>query len=438
MYQKIKAFLFTNTSDKQTVVKNTVWLALGEFGTRFLKLGLFAYSARKLGVHEWGVFSYALILMGIFSILSDMGVNTITTREVSKKTEERQKYIATSFFIKLLLSIGGVLTLSIASLFVQNKEIAQLIPIICIFLFLDSIREYGFAVVRAFEKMEQEAKTKLFSTLSLLISAVVILLYFTNAKGLFWAYITAAVVGLFFLISEKRTLAITLKNNIDIKLIVPILQSSWPIGIVAMLTVIFSTTDTLLLGFFRNPEEVGYYSAAQKPLQLLALLPTLAVTALLPIFSRLTQTAGGLKNIFNRTFSVALLIIIPITTLVIAFSTPIIRILFGPHYLPSAPLLQITAISVLASTVSIFIINALISYGKQKQTIIFAAVGASANILLSFLLIPRWGMYGAALAFTLTQFCMSIFILFYTRNIPDLSILPNFKRAKKDITSIFS
>lgn len=438
MFRAIKDFLFKNTSDKQTVIKNTIWLTISEFGSRLLKLVLFAYSARILSTHEWGTFSYVLALMGIFSILSDMGINTITTREVSKNTSEKQQYIATGFFIKILLSFFGVTSLILAGVFIQNESFTNLIPVICIFLFLDSIREYGFAVIRAFEKMEQEAKTKLFSNFFLVLSAVLLLTYTTNAKGLFIAYITATVVGLLFLISEKKALAIQIKKHINVRLIPSMIKEAWPIGLVAMLTVFFLTIDTIILGFFRDSTEIAYYSAAQKSLQLLALLPSIIITALIPLLTRLTKTEKGITNIFSRSISVAYLIITPIIILVIVFAYPIINILFGKEYLQAAPLLQITSISVLASIISTFMINALISYGKQKQTILFASVGAVSNIILSLLLIPRAGMYGAAISFVTTQIIMSVFMLIYTRKNPVIKITLNLKKTIQDIRKIFA
>jgi len=51
--EKIKNFLFKNTSTKQTVAKNTAWLFIGEMLGRILKLVVIVFATRVLGVNGW-------------------------------------------------------------------------------------------------------------------------------------------------------------------------------------------------------------------------------------------------------------------------------------------------------------------------------------------------------------------------------------------------
>ena len=65
MFKKLKALLFENQTDRQTVLKNTIWLFVGELGVRALKILIFIYAARILAAREWGVFSYAIAVMSL-------------------------------------------------------------------------------------------------------------------------------------------------------------------------------------------------------------------------------------------------------------------------------------------------------------------------------------------------------------------------------------
>jgi O-antigen/teichoic acid export membrane protein len=101
--EKIKNFLFKNTSDKQTVVKNTLWLVIGEILGRILKLAVVIFATRILGVSGWGTFSYALAFVSVFYVFGDIGVNTFITREISKGGEDKYQYLSASLLLKLLL-----------------------------------------------------------------------------------------------------------------------------------------------------------------------------------------------------------------------------------------------------------------------------------------------------------------------------------------------
>ena len=91
--QKTKAFLFRNTSARQTVAKNTIWLSVSNFGGRIIKAAVVIYAARVLGAAGWGIFSYAVTLAGFLTLFIDPGINSILMRETAKSSEEEQKKI---------------------------------------------------------------------------------------------------------------------------------------------------------------------------------------------------------------------------------------------------------------------------------------------------------------------------------------------------------
>ena len=86
-----RAFFLKNLSTKQTIAKNTFWLAVAEGITRFLKLFLIIYVARILGATEYGKFTFALAFVSLFAIFSDLGLSQITTREFAGIMREKKK-----------------------------------------------------------------------------------------------------------------------------------------------------------------------------------------------------------------------------------------------------------------------------------------------------------------------------------------------------------
>ena len=81
-------FLFKNLGVRQSIFKNTFWLALEEVISKLLKLILIIYVARILGVTNYGKFIFALAFVSLFVIFSDFSLSIITTREVSRGKEK--------------------------------------------------------------------------------------------------------------------------------------------------------------------------------------------------------------------------------------------------------------------------------------------------------------------------------------------------------------
>ncbi len=420
MFSKIKNFLFKNTSDKQTVIKNTFWLGLGEAGTRVLKLGLFVYAARILGATEWGLFSYGLSLMGIFSILSDIGINSILIKQVSKKDGDIKKYIATSFVLKIILSIVSMSTLLMLSIFIENEQVKNIIPLVAVLLMLDNLREFGFSLNRAREKMEHEAIIKILSTILLVSISLYYIFKTPTAPSLFIAYIIAGILGVILVYISTKKYFPNIFLNYDPKIIKNIFKEAWPVGMVAILGIALYNIDTLILGYFREMSEVGYYSAAQKIIQILWLVPSLFATALLPMLSRTSEeNIYSFKKVLGKSITISILGIGIISGVLAFFATPLISIIYGTEYTPAVPVFQIASISAVAIIPSLFISNAFLAKGKQKITLKYIIIASGTNVFLCFALIPPYGMYGAAIAYTLSQIISNVFIFYKAQKDPE-------------------
>lgn len=400
--EKIRQFLFVNLNTKQTVIKNTFWLFVSEFGMKVLKLGLFIYATRKLGVHEWGLFSYMLALMGFFSIISDIGINAVLLRETVRKSENQSKYISTGFFLKLSLSIISSLALLSVFIFLREDSVVRaLIPITAFLLFIDSIREFGFSLNRALEKMEVEAITRVSTTLLLVFLGFFFIKTNPQASSLFYAYIIASVVGVLVMYLSLKKYFQNLLLNFKKELLLPIWKEAWPVGIAATLGTIMASTDILILGWFESSEQIGIYSTAQKLTQVIYLLPILASTAMLPFLARFANSdLEKMKSVTHKMIKTSFVFTLPVVILCFLFGKPVFDILFGNQYIESVYVFKIMSLAILTIAPSSIINNAVFAEGKQRKLIPFICVSLGLNIILCLLTIPSFGINGAALSAT--------------------------------------
>jgi O-antigen/teichoic acid export membrane protein len=417
--EQVKKFFFQNTSIKQTVIKNTTWLFVGEIVMRFLKLILFIYAARKLGTSEWGVFSYALALMSTFEIISDIGVNSVILRETARKTNNVKEYISTSFFLKLFLSFISATALFSLIFFIKNTDAVKiLIPITALMLFFDSMGEFGFSLNRAFEKMELEAMTKIATTALLVVLGFVFILDHPKAISISYAYLIAGIVETIIMYFILRPHFSNLFSTFNKNLIPFIFREAWPLATVAIIGIIMSNIDMVILGWFTNSNNIGLYSAAQKPVQIIYLVPSLLSTAIFPVFSRLALTdKEKIKSVIRKSLNFSLIIALLINAGVLLIGGPIFKLAFGQQYISAIPLFKIMSLAIITGGPGIIISNALFALGEQKRLIQFISVTLVTDIILCLILIPRYGIYGAAIAVTVSQTIGNLFLITKSRKI---------------------
>lgn len=411
--ERIKKYLFLNTETKQTIIKNTIWLFIGEFGIRILKLIIFIYAARKLGVSEWGVFSYALALMSFFSIFSDIGLNSVLLKKTAQNNESQPQYIATSFFLKLGLSIiSGLALLSIFIFLRDDNLVKTLIPITAILLFFDTMREFGFSLNRAFEKMEIEAFTKISSTFLLILLGFIFIKFNPKASSLLYAYVISSLLGLFIMYLSLKKYFQDLKLNFNKKLLIPIWKEVWPVGLAGALGTIMVSIDMIILGWFKPLDQIGLYSTAQKLIQILYLLPVLISTAVLPAFARFASTdLIKMRNMTKKMINISFKFTIPIVIICFLLGGPLIIILFGKLYIGSIVIFKIMSLAIITGVPSSIIGNAMFAENKQKKLIHFILISLIINIVLCLITIPIFGIIGAAISVTLSQTIGNLFLI---------------------------
>jgi len=405
MTEKIKSFLFHNTSQGQTVLKNTFWLSFGQLSSRLIRAVIIIFAARILGAAGYGVFSYALSLAGFFTIFSDIGITAFLTREGSKGPEFRERFIATGFVTKLvLIAANSVVILLAAPLLTKTPGVAELLPIAIILFAFDSIRDFTTGIARSLERMEIEASVLFIMNVSVLLLGLAALFAFPNSFVLMCAYTVGSGIGMAFSLWKLRVHFKNIFSRFDLSVVKTLITEAWPFGVAGLLNTVMLNTDTIMLGWWRTPEEIGYYSAAQRIIMLLYLLPGFIAVSTFPTLARLAkENAAAFRTVLEKALRAIFFMAFPLIAGGVVVADPLIRFIFGPEYAPTGPVLRILLFTFIVVFPGALIGNAIFSYNKQKYLIYAFTLGAFGNVALNALLIPRFGIEGSAAATIITQ-----------------------------------
>jgi len=427
MIKKIKDFLFKNTSAKQTVAKNTVWLSISNYGGRIIKAAIVIYGARVLNTAGYGVFSYAVTLAGFVSLFLDPGINGILIRESSKASEEeRMKIFSTTFVIKAALVVAGALAIIfIAPSFSKLPGAIALLPLVALILSFDTFREFFSSLIRAREKMEWDAAIFLLTNASVVVLGFIFLAFSTTAKSFTLAYVLGTAVGAiaaFIVVFPylKKSL-----SHFSYKLIGPILGSAWPFAIIGALGLLLTNTDILIISWMRTASDVGIYSATIRIVQMFYLVPAIIQTSTLPAFSRLAkQDDAKFRSAFEKTLGFIFLASVPLALGGAILGTQVMTLVFGLPYKAGGPALTVLMVGMMFDFPASVIAAAVFAYNHQKGLIISSAIAGVANVALDIFLIPRLGITGSAFATLGAQILSNWYLWHMMKKINNFEVIP--------------
>lgn len=392
-------------------MKNTAWLGLGEAGGRFLRIVLIFYSARVMSVAEWGLSSYILSWAVLFTIMTDIGLGSIVTRELVEDRERRARYVSTFFFLKLFLiavaACAIVFLVPLISALPVSRSMALSLSLLVLF---DSMRIIASVVNKSRETMHLEALMNIVTQAMILGIGFAILRYMPSAEGLNIAYAIGSAIGTlcgFYIIRDHLPGIFT---SFEHPLAVRLVKDALPIAIVGLMGSLMLNTDIIMLGWMRTAEEIAYYSAAQKIIFTLYVLPTLAATSLFPSMVRLVKDAAGFKAIFEKSARNMLLAALPITVGGLVLGPELMELFYGSAYLPASAPFAILLLTVPVVFAANIVNNALIVQNRQGYFTAYAAIGFMLNIMLNLAFIPFLGISGAALSTLITETAASAYI----------------------------
>jgi len=418
-----KVFSFKAVTVRGTIVKNFGWLIAGNVGSRLLKALIVVYAARRLGVEGYGVFSYALGLAGFFVFFKNIGVDGILTREIAKKPEKDRQYFSTALGIEIFLVAITFLLIILAAPFFSGVEKAiVLLPLAAFILIFDDIRDIFIAFFRGKEKMEMEALIVVIGNVALLICGFLILRLWPTSFAFAAATAAASLIGVCFAAFLLRNFLRDFSAFFSKELVKPILKSAWPIAVGGLAGAFLFNVDIIMLGWWRGAAEVGLYSAAQRIVGLLAIFSSFVATTVFPTLSRLAESdKNKVEEVFAHSLKMIFIVALPLVAGGLILKTALIDLVFGPAYAAAAPIFGILLISILAVHPMAVFINILFVFDKQSKMIGYALTASLLNIALNFILIPRFGMMGAAVA---TAFSFVVYGFFLWRSSREICHFP--------------
>jgi O-antigen/teichoic acid export membrane protein len=203
------------------------------------------------------------------------------------------------------------------------------------------------------------------------------------------------------------------KIEIDLKFWKELLKEAWPFALTGTFINVYLWIDSVMLSYMEGNEVVGWYSAAYRLVLILLFIPMVFDSAIFPVMARAYVSKKDiLKIILEEYFKFMLIISTLIGIIVTISSDNIILLIYGDKYLGSIPALQI----LIWALVLIFLRVPFerLFEASNKQILVTKAFGYSVilNIILNYILIPKYSYMGAGIATVLTDLMVLLIIIY--------------------------
>ena len=401
-------------STVQKVAKNTAVIMGGDLTFRLISFFVTIYLARYLGVEVWGKYSFAFAYLAFFGIITDLGLQDLLVREMSRNEVKISKLIGNAYVIRMILTVVGVLSaLVVISVIGYPKDTTTFVYIAAFTLFFISFSDFYRTIFQANLKMEYNMIAKLTNRV---ISAVLVLYIIFVIEGTVNQILLVLVLseGIKTLINYYFSRRFVRPDfEMDFGLWKYLLRECWPLALSEVIWIIYFRIDVVMLSAMVGDAPVGLYSAAYKLYEPLSLIPKALTMSLFPIMSAsLKKSDGRLLTTYRLGFKYILIITLPLAIGITLLSDRLILLVYGSEFANSAIALQILIWAFIFTSLTSVLTKLLVSIGKQKLTMVATATTCVFNIVLNFILIPSMGFIGASIV-TVTSSALFLVISYY-------------------------
>lgn len=379
---------------------NTSWMFFGQMFSLVVNFFIGAWIARYLGPGNYGIINYVFAFVGIFTFIAQLGVATVLMRELARYPEKRDILMGTSF--RLLLASGALAFILVASsaFFFENSFFIRSL----IILYSSTFLWTALGIIPVFFQSTVQAKLNVrASMIAAIVVTVMKVALILSGKGIIWLILIFVLDSLL-----SNALAVVYYKKYGYKIMTwrfdfttakTILVSSWLMMLAASASHLFMKIDQVMVKYYLGEVSVGLYAAAVRLVEVWYFVPGLICGSLFPAIINAKKIneviyKKRLDRLYMLLGGIAVLIAVPSTLL----APWVVKMLFGSAFAGSAGILRIYV----WSGVGLFLLWGYQQYlmSEDRLMVIFYLYLSSMllNIVLNIVLIPKFGLNGAAWA----------------------------------------
>ncbi|MCM1237470.1 MAG: oligosaccharide flippase family protein [Ruminococcus flavefaciens] len=386
-------------SNGESIKKNYFYNMLLQISGILVPLAVTPYVSRALGAEGIGEISYTQAIINYLILFANMGTGVYALRQIAYYKDDADKkksffstmvYLRMFMYIPIVILFGGIVIL--------YKEYSLLFLVEGIYILAEVINvEWYFAGNENF---------KITATRSILIKLLGLMLIFLFIKVPGDKYLYIFILGGLLLLGNITLFLIAFSQQgivrPDKSQMKVYLRGSVVLFIPQVASSIYVYCDKIMIGALSSGIiENGYYEQTQKIIRLSITIITALPTVMLPKISTAysQRRQEEIANYMIKSMKFSLFMGIPIMLGIVSVSDHLVPWFFGTEYGKVALLLKVQSPIVLFNSFYNIIGYQYFLATKQEKTFTLTILaGSICNLVLNYMLIPRWDSVGASIA----------------------------------------
>lgn len=396
---------------ESNIISNFIYNVILTVSTVIFPLLVYPYVSRILGPTGTGKVDFAYSVLIYFVLFSSLGIPTYGIKQCAKvrdDKEELSRIVNEIFIINFLLTILVYIVLGVCLFIIPNfYEEKDLFLVMSIVIILNTI---GFEWL--YKGLEKYKLITIRSLISKTISMICIFMFVKSSDdyiiyGLLHV-ISIAGYNLINFIDVRNYVGKTKISELNFKRHYKMIITFFAMS---ASTIFYNNSANVFLGFMRNAREVGIYEVGVKIKNILLGIVTSLSAVLLPRMSYYWETneKEKFKQLIKISYSFIYFISIPLCIFFIVFAKEAIMVVSSVEYIDAvSPMRIVMPTLIIIGLTNIIGIQLMIPMGLEKYVLNSEVIAAIVNILLSFILIGKYGYIGAAITILITEFVVLV------------------------------
>lgn len=393
------------------VSKNVSWILIQNIFSMICSVFVTAIVARHYGAAGYGYINFAQSFVALFSFIAIMGTNHIIMKNLSEDKIEDGIVLGSNLFIRIILAIISLLVSQGISLLIYDKDINILILLFNLNTILCSFDVFSYY---AQSKMQNKyiSISKIISITVFSILKLLVIFLDLNINFFVLTYLIETIIYSILLYISYRKISSNrnVKWKIDYLYIKELLKKGKYYALASLMVTIYLRIDQVMLGtMISDKSQVGIYSAAVRISEIWTFVPISIITSYKPIIINEKEKSKAkydkeLSKLYNIVSFVCFLFVV----IICVFGKLGIYILYGNEYSNAYIPLIILTIGIWFGVLGNIHYIWMICENKEKYSTFYSFSGCITNIIFNFLLIPKYGIIGAAIATLISQISSNI------------------------------
>jgi O-antigen/teichoic acid export membrane protein len=373
---------------------------------------------RYLGVERLGRYQYVSTFASLFGFVASIGLPVVLIREAARDRASAGRLLGHVLVLQYGLSFLAFAVVALSGALLNPAGVALPIAIIGIGIGISAAGAPYTAMLNAFEKMHVSSAIDIVAAVlrfALILAAIQLRL---DVAGLVAILLVNTLVVLVLAKTGSDRYCVRADRSYDPAVLKRLVVSALPFGLMTLFASVYYRIDILMLEKMQGEAAVGVYSAAYKLIDVLMITGASITGVLYPrMAAHAAGSPGALKRLVERSYRYMTALGIPAALVVTTAAPWIVELLFGQEFAAAGPVLRILVWATALTFMSMPLVHALNATGREWQVIGVLVLNSIVNVALNLVLIPAYGIRGAAISTVACELIALVMALVLTRPI---------------------